>query len=84
MDKTIDPKEFGLTSRTILKRISSKHITIVINRKSRIIMSDGKKILEKVKIIRKHNNSIKISLETNAPVCSKTTKFLAENGIGII
>ena len=43
MAKNIDPKEFDLASRTILEQIDAKTIAIVIKRKSRIIMADGRK-----------------------------------------
>ncbi len=84
MSTTIDPKKFGLTSRTILKARKSNGIAIVVDRKSRIIMADGKKILEKVNKIKRHNDKIDVSLETSAPVCSKTLKFLSENSIKVI
>ena len=47
MHKTIDPKEFGITGKTIIEEMGENAYAIVINRKSRIIMSDGIKILEK-------------------------------------
>jgi hypothetical protein len=79
-----DPSEFGLNSRTVLKRLKNNHIAIVINRKSRIIMKDGESILEKSAAVKKKAGDVKVSLVTDAPVCSRTAKFLAENGIDII
>ena len=83
-DKILEASEFGLSSRTILLRIDSNHIGIIKKRKSRIIMKDGNKILETAEQIRKISPDTKVSLITNAPVCSKTTKYLLENGIEII
>ena len=84
MSEILDPKLYGLPPRTVLKKITGRHIAIVINRKSRIIMSDGKKILEKAEKIKKKQKSMKVSLETSAPVCSKTVKFLSDNKIEVI
>ncbi len=83
-DKFLEASEFGLSSRTILVKIDSNHVGIIKNRKSRIIMKDGNKILESVDQIKKVSPDTKVSLITNAPVCSKTTKYLLENGIEII
>jgi|GEM_PF-5155271 len=58
-------------------------ISIVKIRKSRIIMKDGKNILSLAESIQKLNPHIKIELKTNAPLCSKTTAFLNENGLTI-
>ena len=48
----IDPKKYGLNTRTVLIENEQKEIIIVINRKSRIIMKDGRKILEKARKIQ--------------------------------
>ncbi len=84
MVDTIDPKKYGLHPRTVLKKITGRHIAIVIDRKSRIIMSDGKKILEKAEKIKEKNKNMKVSLETTAPVCSKTKNFLSDEGIELM
>ena len=83
MSKNPDPKEFGFPSRTILEQVDSKTIALVIDRKSRIIMADGKKILAKAEVIRKQCPDITVLLKTSAPVCSKTVQFLADEGINI-
>ena len=77
----IDPIKFGLSPRTALGQLSPKHYVVIKDRKSRIIMKDGKQIFEQINLILKHEPQIKISLATNAPVCSKTTAFLREKGI---
>ena len=80
----IDPKKFGLSLRTVFGKPSKNHFVIIKNRKSRIIMKDGNQILEQTKLIQDNEQKVKISLVTNAPVCSKTTAFLMKNGIDIL
>jgi len=80
----LSPKDFGLPPRTVLEEIDKNKIAIVINRKSRIIMADGRKILDKVKIIQKAQPGTSVVLKTTAPVCSKTTRLLEEEGVGLI
>ena len=77
-------KEFGLPARTVLEQVDSNTIAIVIDRKSRIIMADGKKILEKSRKIKELQPSITIALKTTAPLCSKTIQFLEAEGIQLI
>ena len=81
---TLTAKQFGLPVRTVLEQIDDKTIAIVINRKSRIVMADGKKIAEKYQKIREFLPSTAVVLKTSAPVCSKTVKFLQSAGIGLI
>ena len=81
--KKIDPKTVGAPPRSVMGEDSSKHIYIIKNIKSRIIMKDGHKIVETVKQIKNKTNG-GVSLATTAPVCSKTTKFLNKNDIKII
>ncbi len=80
----IDSKRFGLSPRTALGQLSKNHFVLIKDRKSRIIMKDGNKILEQINLIKEFEPKIKIGLATNAPVCSKTTKFLGEKGIDIL
>jgi hypothetical protein len=84
MSRMLDPKDFSLPPKTILEEIKKNHIAIVISRKSRIIMADGRKILEKVEKIKEVKPSVKVSLKTTTPVCSKTIVFLKEKGIELI
>jgi len=44
-------------------------------------MKDGLRILEQVNHIHEALPSAKVSVETNAPVCSKTNQFLFDNHI---
>ena len=84
MDKNIDPKEFGLPSRTVLEQAGSNTIAIVMLRKSRIIMADGRKVAEKASAIQKARPEVIVALKTSAPVCSKTIIFLKEKGIRLL
>lgn len=80
----IDPKLYGLTARTVLLKDDHDNFVLSIERKSRIIMKDAAVILEKADKIRKTVTGAIITLKTTAPVCSKSTKFLSDNGIEII
>ncbi len=84
MNTVVDPKKFGLPARTEIEQISNKHFALVISRKSRVIMSDGRKILEKAKRIIDVHPQSKVSLKISAPLCSKTKKFLEDNKIEIL
>jgi len=77
-------EKFGLAKRTKLIQINANTIGIIKKRKSRIIMKDGKQILDIVNTIRKIDSSISIVLIIQGPICSKTMKFLSENKIGIL
>lgn len=80
----IDPKIFGLSPRTMAGQLSANHIVLIKDRKSRIIMKDGRQIFEHIRRIKNNTPNSKISLATNAPVCGKTTNFLKERGIEIL
>lgn len=79
----VDPKSLGLPPRTIVYKTAPKNYVIRIDRKSRIIMKDANKLLEKAETICKANPGATVAIETSAPVCSKSTIFLSERGIGI-
>lgn len=80
----IDPKSVGLHHNTVLEQTGKDTYVIVMNRKSRIIMKDGKAILQKTGNIKQTYPKAKVSVETNAPVCSKTRAFLAENDVNLV
>ena len=79
----IDPKEFGLHARTVLEQVDEHTVALVMDRKSRIIMADGRKIVEKAEKIQKARPKITVALKTSAPVCSKTVTCLQKGGITI-
>jgi hypothetical protein len=80
----LNPKDYNLSSRALIKLKSANHLIIVINRKSRIIMKDGFRVYEQKKSIQKVNPNTKVSLETSAPVCKKTKKYLFSKDVRII
>tara|TARA_X000000368_G_scaffold317855_1_gene255200 strand:+ start:161 stop:415 length:255 start_codon:yes stop_codon:yes gene_type:complete len=80
--KNVDPKLYNLPPRTRLRK-SEKGVFVVIDRKSRIVMKDGHRVYEIAKQIRTFEIGKKISVLSNAPICSKTKKFLFQNGIAI-
>ena len=84
MAREVDPKLFGLHHATRLEQTGAKQFTIVINRKSRIIMQDGRKILDKAARITAKVPGAQVRLRTSAPVCSKTIALLAENHVELI
>jgi len=79
--KNIDPTQYNLSSRVDLRQDRSGDLLIIIDRKSRIIMKDGIRVLEMVKQINKIDPKKNISVRTSAPICSKTKKLLLENSI---
>ena len=79
--KNIDPTQYNLSFRVDLHQDRSGDLFIVIDRKSRIIMKDGMRVLEMVKKISKIDPKKNISVRTSAPICSKTKKLLLENNI---
>ena len=81
--KHIDPKRYNLSSRTILRQIGKNNVFIIIDRKSRIIMKDGQRIMEQAQAIRRINSNMIITVLTSAPVCRKTRSFLLEKNIYI-
>lgn len=80
----LHPKEFGLHTRTLLEQIDDNTIAIVMNRKSRIIMADGRKIVEKARKIQEVKPSLIVALKTTTPLCRKTMKFLEAEGILLV
>lgn len=84
MNREIDPRYFGLPPRTVVVQKGPDTIAIVMQRKSRIIMADGRNILAKAGKIRQLRPEVRVQLITTAPVCSKTRHFLTGEGIHVI
>ena len=78
----LDPKKYGLSTRVVLIENDQKEIIISIDRKSRTIMRDGIKIVNQVRQIRQQEQKT-TSVQTNAPVCSKTKQYLQKKGIEV-
>ena len=80
----IDPKRFGISSRTVLYKDGKHRYVIEILRKSRLIMKDAKIIFKKSQAIRDTTPEAVVCLRTNAPVCRKSIAFLHDHGIDLI
>ena len=78
----IDPKKYGLHQRVKLKG-SGKEIFVLIERKSRVIMKDGNRIIQMAEKIKQTNPAKKISVLSTAPVCRKTEQLLLKNNITV-
>ena len=81
--KDIDSSTVGLSNRTRVAVDEDHNYYIIKNIKSRIIMKDGKKIVETASIIRNYTNK-QVFLATIAPVCSKTKNHLIRKNIQIV
>lgn len=77
--KRLNPKNFNIKSNIYIED-RGDNVCIIINRKSRIIMKDGERILGYVKAIQGALRK-PISIETSAPVCSKTKAYLQTQSV---
>ena len=84
MTDFLDPKSLGLHPRLLVAEIDKNTLAIIINRKSRIIMADGRKILANATKIKNSLSGKWVRVKTTAPVCSKTLQFLGNQGIEVI
>ena len=82
--ETVDPLDYNLPTRTKLLKDGSGSLFIVIDRKSRVVMKDGYKVLNIAKHIKEVNQNTTTSLLTSAPVCSKTKELLSKNKISVL
>ena len=80
----VNPKTYNLSSRIKLLQDNAGSLFIVIDRKSRIIMKDGIRVVKIAEHIKEVNQNKKISLLTSAPVCSKTKVLLLKNNILVL
>ena len=83
MNQSVDPKKFGLHPSTKIEQTDDTQFVIRIDRKSRIIMKDGKKILDKISKIKASVPDAAVNVATTAPVCGKTKQFLENHGVRI-
>ena len=77
----IDPKKYNLSPRLNLQQNKLNELFIIVDRKSRIIMKDGHRILKMVNRIQSIEKDRHVSVLTSAPVCSKTRTFLSDNAV---
>ena len=82
--KPVDPKTYNLSPRIKLLENNKGSLFVVVDRKSRVVMKDGHKIVKISEDIKKVNQNKKISLLTSAPVCSKTKKHLLKYSIPVL
>jgi len=80
----VDPKLFGLHHATQLEQSGENQFVLVINRKSRIIMQDGRSILKKAARIKAQVPGAVVKLRSSAPVCSKTQALLQSHNVELI
>ena len=80
----IDPKTYNLPSRTKLLQDKEGSLFVLIDRKSRIVMKDGHRVVKIAEDIKKVNQNKNVSLLKSAPVCSKTKKFLLTCSIPVL
>tara|TARA_B110000014_G_scaffold89285_1_gene61365 strand:+ start:267 stop:551 length:285 start_codon:yes stop_codon:yes gene_type:complete len=76
----VSASDLGLPGRTKLAIDGKGAHYIIKNIKSRIIMKDGKKILEAANKIKTEIKTT-VFFATTAPICSKTKAYLKENNI---
>ena len=79
----LNSKEYGLSTSTLVGKADNEQIFLIKDRKSRIIMKDGRQILDQIETIRINSQIKNIVLATNAPICGKTIRFFAENKIEV-
>ena len=79
--KTVAPTHYNLSARTKLLMDEKGTLFILVDRKSRVVMKDGHRIVSIAERIKEVNQNKNISLLTSAPVCSKTEVFLNKNNI---
>ncbi len=84
MTKYLDPKALGLPARTTVEEVNRDTLALVIERKSRIIMADGIKILTKVNKIKAVKPNMNVILKTTTPICSKTLQLFENKGLEVI
>ncbi len=79
----LDPKNFGLSSRDNIVPLSKDRYGLKLERRSRIVMADGRRLFAKVEKIRKVCPDCRVEIMTDAPVCSKTRAWLRERDVVI-
>jgi len=84
MNVRLDSKDFGLASRTVIEKLDGDIIALIIDRKSRIIMADVKKSLEKLRKTKDAQPQVKVALKTTASICGKTKTFLENEEIHVM
>ncbi len=79
--KKLDSIKYGLNSRIKLFQNTKKEVFLVIDRKSRVVMKDGLRIIDIAEKIKSKEKYTGFYLKTSAPVCSKTKLYLNQRNI---
>lgn len=79
----LDPRQYGLPGRSRVIRLPDQTIALLVERKSRVIMADARKLLAKAGKIQEQEPQTKVALYSSAPICSKSKIFLEEQGIAV-
>jgi hypothetical protein len=82
--KLVNPSDYNLPSRVILRAVGENHIAIVKLIKSRIIQKDAAKIVEIARQIKNVDAGLKVSLVCSSAICSKSVALLKSEGVGVI
>lgn len=82
--KILSPKDYKISSRTIIEQVDENTYAIVIQRKSRIIMKDGRQVMQKIETLKTYFPNGIFLFKTSAPVCSKTLTYLTEQHVQVI
>jgi predicted Fe-Mo cluster-binding NifX family protein len=82
--KPVNPSDYNLSSRVVLRAVGENHIAIVKLIKSRIIQKDAAKIVEIARQIQRVDADMKVSLVCSSAICSKSLALLKNEGVGVI
>ena len=81
--KQLESIKYGLNSRVKLFQNTKKEVFLIVDRKSRVIMKDGLRIVEIAEKIKNKEQYTGFFLKTSAPVCGKTKLYLNNQNIFI-
>ena len=79
--KKLDSIKYGLNSRIKLFQNTKKEVFLIIDRKSRVIMKDGLRIVDIAEKVKSKEEYTGFYLKTSAPVCSKTKLYLNQRNV---
>ncbi len=79
--KKLDSIKYGLNSRIKLFQNTKKEVFLIIDRKSRVIMKDGLRIIDIAEKVKSKEEYTGFYLKTSAPVCSKTKLYLNQRNV---
>lgn len=80
----VKPEEFGLPAKTNLEMAGEGTVAIVIARKNKIILADGKRVVEKAQTIKRAQPQMSVVLKTTAKLCGDVRRYLQWEGIDVI